>query len=193
MRILDQEYRNLENEQKKLERNAESVNSELFTECQELLPMFGLSYIIAPMEAEAQCAFFETTKLVDGVITDDSDVLLFGARRVHKNIFDDHKYIETYFMEDIEKELGLSREKLVRMALLLGSDYTEGVSGIGIVNAIEVVNAFPEEDGLLKFRQRVESPDPTILGKLNTKSGSNTRKKGSKEPLPDQIISDVRN
>lgn len=53
-------------------------------------------------------------------------------------------------------------------------------SGIGIVNAIEVVNAFPEEDGLQKFRQWVESPDPTIFGRFETKSGSNTRKKGSK-------------
>ncbi|KAK7395619.1 hypothetical protein VNO78_16183 [Psophocarpus tetragonolobus] len=180
MKILGQEYTNLENEQRRLERNADSVNSELFTECQELLQMFGLPYIIAPMEAEAQCAYLELEKLVDGVVTDDSDVLLFGARSVYKNIFDDRKYVETYFMEDIEKELGLSREKLIRMALLLGSDYTEGVSGIGIVNAIEVVNAFPEEDGLVKFRQWVESPDPTILGRLDTKSGSNTRKKGSK-------------
>lgn len=32
-----------------------------------------------------------------------------------------------FFCQDIEKELGLSREKLIRMALLLGSDYTEGV------------------------------------------------------------------
>ncbi|TKY63259.1 DNA repair protein UVH3 [Spatholobus suberectus] len=180
MQILGQEYISLENEQRKLERNAESVNSELFTECQELLQMFGLPYIIAPMEAEAQCAYLELEKLVDGVVTDDSDVLLFGARSVYKNIFDDRKYVETYFMEDIEKELGLTRGKLIRMALLLGSDYTEGVSGIGIVNAIEVVNAFPEEDGLLKFQQWVESPDPTILGRLDAKSGSNTRKKGSK-------------
>ncbi|XP_020204760.1 DNA repair protein UVH3 isoform X2 [Cajanus cajan] len=180
MQVLGQEYINLENEQRKLERNAESVNSELFTECQELLQMFGLPYIIAPMEAEAQCAYLEHEKLVDGVVTDDSDVLLFGARSVYKNIFDDRKYVETYFMEDIEKELGLTREKLIRMALLLGSDYTEGVSGIGIVNAIEVVNAFPEEDGLQKFRQWVESPDPTILGMLDAKGGSNTRKKGSK-------------
>lgn len=34
IQILGQEYINLENEQRKLERNAESVNSELFTECQ---------------------------------------------------------------------------------------------------------------------------------------------------------------
>ncbi|CAJ1781954.1 unnamed protein product [Sphenostylis stenocarpa] len=155
--------------------------------------MFGLPYIIAPMEAEAQCAYLELEKLVDGVVTDDSDVLLFGARSVYKNIFDDRKYVETYFMEDIEKELGLTREKLIRMALLLGSDYTEGVSGIGIVNAIEVLNAFPEEDGLLKFRKWVESPDPAILGRLDTKSGSNTRKKGSKvEQKINSLNSDVK-
>ncbi|XP_054790817.1 DNA repair protein UVH3-like [Prosopis cineraria] len=76
------------------------------------------------------------------------------------------KHFPFFLVQDIEKELGLTREKLIRMALLLGSDYTEGVSGIGIVNAIEVVNAFPEEDGLLKFRQWVESPDPTIFGRF---------------------------
>ncbi|XP_072985440.1 DNA repair protein UVH3 isoform X2 [Typha latifolia] len=175
--LLRKEQLDLGDEQRKLERNADSVSSEMFAECQELLQMFGLPYIIAPMEAEAQCAYMEMKNLVDGVVTDDSDVLLFGARNVYKNIFDDRKYVETYFMKDIESELGLTREKLIRMALLLGSDYTEGISGIGIVNAIEVVHAFPEEDGLQKFREWVESPDPTILGKLDHHSGSNSKKR----------------
>ena len=61
--------------------------------------MFGLPYIIAPMEAEAQCAYMEINNLVDGVVTDDSDVFLFGARNVYKNIFDDRKYVETYLMK----------------------------------------------------------------------------------------------
>lgn len=61
--------------------------------------MFGLPFIIAPTEAEAQCAFMEMNNLVDGVVTDDSDVFLFGARNVYKNIFDDRKYVETYFMK----------------------------------------------------------------------------------------------
>ncbi|KAK4754775.1 hypothetical protein SAY87_008532 [Trapa incisa] len=180
MQRLNQECEKLGNEQKKFERNAESVSSEMFTECQELLQMFGLPYIIAPMEAEAQCAYLEMENLVDGVVTDDSDVFLFGAGSVYKNIFDDRKYVETYFMKDIEKELGLSKEKLIRMALLLGSDYTEGISGIGIVNAVEVLNAFPEEDGLQKFRQWIESPDASILGKVNGRTGSTPRKRGSR-------------
>lgn len=174
MTNLTKERTDLGDEQRRLERNAESVSGEMFAECQELLQMFGLPYIIAPMEAEAQCAYMELENLVDGVVTDDSDVLLFGARSVYKNIFDDRKYVETYFMKDIETELGLTRDKLIRMAMLLGSDYTEGISGIGIVNATEVLNAFPEEDGLQKFREWIESPDPTILGKA-----SSTRKRGS--------------
>jgi hypothetical protein len=44
-------------------------------------------------------------------------------------------------MSDVERELGLDRDLLVRLALLLGSDYTEGCQGVGIVNAVEVRGA----------------------------------------------------
>ena len=42
------------------------------------------------------------------------------------------RYVEEYRMSDIEREVGLQRERLVELALLLGSDYTEvGVEGGG--------------------------------------------------------------
>ena len=37
----------------------------------------------------------------------------------------------------------LDREMLVNMALLCGSDYTEGVQGIGPVTALEILAEFP--------------------------------------------------
>lgn len=46
--------------------------------------MFGVPYIIAPQEAEAQCAWLDANGLVDGVVTDDNDAFLFGARRVYR-------------------------------------------------------------------------------------------------------------
>lgn len=177
--FLGKEREELGSEQRRLERDAESVSNDMFAECQELLQMFGLPYIIAPMEAEAQCSFMELSNLVDGVVTDDSDAFLFGAQCVYKNIFDERKYVETYLMKDIENELGIDREKLIHMALLLGSDYTEGISGVGIVNAIEVVNAFHGKDGLRELREWIESPDPSILGKLDVEAGGDSRKKGS--------------
>ena len=40
-------------------------------------------------------------------------------------------------MVDVESELALDRSGLIAMAQLLGSDYTDGVHGVGIVNAME--------------------------------------------------------
>lgn len=57
-------------------------------------------------------------------------------------MFDEKKYVEVYLTTDIERELGFRRVDLVSLALLLGSDYTEGVKGVGIVNATEIVQAF---------------------------------------------------
>lgn len=38
------------------------------------------------------------------------------------------------------------------------------------------MNAFPEEDGLQKFREWIESPDPSILGSFNGHAKANVKK-----------------
>ena len=53
-------------------------------------------------------------------------------------------------MADVESELSVRREELVQLALLLGSDYTDGVHGVGIVNAMEVISSFTEDAGGLQ-------------------------------------------
>ncbi len=61
--------------------------------------------------------------------------------RVCRHIFADRLYVEEYKASDFYREVGLDRQKLIYLALLLGSDYTEGISGIGIVNAVSLALA----------------------------------------------------
>lgn len=42
-------------------------------------------------------------------------------------------------MEDVRREMGLEREDLIALAFFLGSDYCQGVKGVGIVNALEIL------------------------------------------------------
>eukprot|EP01026_Neomeris_dumetosa_P031168 TRINITY_DN2474_c1_g1_i12.p1 TRINITY_DN2474_c1_g1~~TRINITY_DN2474_c1_g1_i12.p1 ORF type:complete len:512 (-),score=97.12 TRINITY_DN2474_c1_g1_i12:423-1958(-) len=157
----------------------------MYVECQELLQLFGLPYIVAPFEAEAQCAFLQKEGLVDGVATDDNDVFLFGARKVYRNMFSQGKHLEEYCNRDIERELGLDQSKLIQLALLLGSDYTEGVSGIGIVNAMEVVHAFSHhERQLAGFRDWMEAPDTQILDLAGKLSCSQDQEKEQQNTQP---------
>jgi hypothetical protein len=60
--------------------------------------------------------------------------------------------------------------------MLLGSDYTEGVAGIGVVNALEVVSAWPGGlAGLQKFRSWLEGPDERLLAAAAAVDGKQTR------------------
>ena len=65
-------------------------------QCKQLLRLFGVPYIEAPTEAEAQCAQLELSGVVDGVVTEDNDVFLFGARNVYKHLFDASRDLEAY-------------------------------------------------------------------------------------------------
>ncbi len=70
------------------------------------MQLFGLPYITAPGEAEAQCAYLDFTNVTEGSITEDSDVWLFGARRVYKNFFSTDQFIDSYSNQVIKSQLG---------------------------------------------------------------------------------------
>lgn len=123
---LAQERRNLENERNRQDRMGTAINQSMRTECQELLRLFGIPYIIAPMEAEAQCAFLESVRLTHGTITDDSDIWLFGGRTVYKNFFEQNKHVLIFDADKISHAFNCDREKLIQLACLVGSDYTTG-------------------------------------------------------------------
>ncbi|TMS12885.1 DNA repair protein complementing XP-G cells [Larimichthys crocea] len=125
------------------ERMANTVTGQMYLESQELLRLFGVPFLVAPMEAEAQCAALDRADHTHGTITDDSDVWLFGGRHVYRNFFSQNKYVEHYQYADMQNQLGLDRAKMINLAYLLGSDYTEGVPGVGYVTGMEILNEFP--------------------------------------------------
>ncbi|KAF9804217.1 hypothetical protein SFRURICE_020645 [Spodoptera frugiperda] len=140
---MQNEEQDLMQEKGRLDRIGRNITEQMTKEAQELLQIFGIPYIVAPMEAEAQCAFLESVNLTDGTITDDSDIWLFGGRTVYKNFFNQKKHVLQFLAERIEKSFNLNREQLILLALLVGSDYTTGVSGVGPVTAMEILASFP--------------------------------------------------
>ncbi|KAL5097606.1 hypothetical protein RYX36_001933 [Vicia faba] len=98
-------------------------------------------------EAEAQCALLNFESLCDGCFSSDSDIFLFGARTVYREIcLGDGGYVVCYEMAEIENKLGLGRDSLIALSLLLGSDYHQGVHGLG-----PVIKSIGEKDVLKKF------------------------------------------
>ncbi|UKK02759.2 hypothetical protein MACK_002856 [Theileria orientalis] len=128
-----------------------SQNKMYYDDTQQLLELFGVPYLIAPSEAESQCAYMNAKGDCYAVISDDSDAFVFGAKCLLKNFYNDNVF-ELYTSERIQKLLGIRREQLALIAVICGCDFTNGVRGIGVVNALEVIKAYPKFEDLYEFK-----------------------------------------
>ncbi|GAM28021.1 hypothetical protein SAMD00019534_111970 [Acytostelium subglobosum LB1] len=150
-------------------RSFQSIDDEMLRQCHDLLTLFGIPFITAPTEAEAQCAELFRLGLVDGVVTEDSDIMLFGDAKlvVYRHLF--HRP-ERYILSDIVVKVGLNREDMINLALLLGCDYTVGIKGIGIVNAMEIISEFNDLVEFKTFMKSAAKSDAAAAKQMNERS-----------------------
>ncbi|KAJ2698687.1 DNA repair protein rad2, partial [Coemansia spiralis] len=142
---LERELQELRVRVRDSQRNAAGVERDMVEDIRMLLTLFGIPYITAPQEAEAQCAALVDQQLVDGMITDDSDAFLFASAtgtQVYRHFFQKDRFVEMYSGDNIYQDSSMARCDLVFVACLLGSDYTVGVKGIGPVLAMEALAEF---------------------------------------------------
>ncbi|XP_059634089.1 flap endonuclease GEN-like 1 [Cornus florida] len=124
-------------------------------ECVELLELLGMPVLKARGEAEALCAQLNREGQVVACITADSDAFLYGANCVIKRLLPNSKEpFECYHMSDIEAGLGMKREHLIAISLLVGNDHDlNGVPGIGIETALRFVKSFSENEILNRLHE----------------------------------------
>ncbi|KAI7737890.1 hypothetical protein M8C21_032154 [Ambrosia artemisiifolia] len=132
-------------------------------ECVELVELFGMPVLKASGEAEGLCAQLNKQGRVDACITSDSDAFLFGATCIIKHLIpNSQEPFEFYLMSDIEAGLGLKRNHLIAIALLVGNDFhLKGVQGIGLQTALAFVKSFHQHEVLHRLCQLGGGNTPT--------------------------------
>jgi flap endonuclease-1 len=127
------------------------VDEDDLGECKRLLSALGVPWIDAPGESDAQCAHLVQAAHAWGAVTQDWDIALFGAPRALRNLTT--SATRTPELLDLDAALaaaGLTRRQLVDAAILIGTDYNEGVPGVGPVKAVTLVKRHQDLKGALK-------------------------------------------
>ncbi|XPS92278.1 hypothetical protein M3J09_001677 [Ascochyta lentis] len=149
----------------------------------QLLKQFGYPIHLAPGEAEAECALLQREGIVDAVLSEDVDTLMFGSGITIRNWSPEKSgktptHVNVY--DAVETKNGpsaLDREGMILVALMSGGDYVpEGIPGCGPKTACEAAKAgfghdlcsIPRNDpvALSRWRERLQHELKTNESKL---------------------------
>lgn len=130
----------------------QAVTGEEYDDIIKLIRFFGFSHIFSHEEADSQCAYMSKKGIVDYVISDDSDLLMFGCKNIIKgftlNVKKKMKIIE---LQSILKETKLPIKSFIHLGILLGSDYIDTIPGIGYVKAYNLIQEYKTIDIAQKY------------------------------------------
>lgn len=128
------------------------LTDKMVEESKMILTLLGIPYIQAPSEGEAAAAQLTQSNIAFACASQDYDSLLFGAKRLIRNlaISGKRKVPNRNVYVDIEPEIieqqqllnetGLNLEQLVDIGILIGTDFNPGgIPGIGPKTALKLV------------------------------------------------------
>ena len=118
------------------------LSPEIIASAKKLLTLMGIPYVDAKGEGEAQAAYLVAKGDAYAVASQDYDCLLFGAKRVVRNLAINSNLgnIEYYELKNVLAQLNVTREELIDMGILIGTDFSQGLKGVGAKTALKLAH-----------------------------------------------------
>jgi flap endonuclease-1 len=160
-----------EEEAYKQARSATRVDDTIIATSKELLRLMGIPVVQAPGEGEAQASYMVAKGDARYVVSQDYDTLLFGAPALVRNLTVSGKRKirgrqitvspERIILADTLSGLKLTREQLIEIGILVGTDFNPGVEGVGAKTGLKIVQK-GEFCAKLKEKQPDFDPFPVM-------------------------------
>ncbi|KAK6608379.1 DNA-repair protein rad2 [Botrytis cinerea] len=138
----------------KFSRRTVRVTREHNAECQRLLKLMGIPYIIAPTEAEAQCAALARAGKVYAAASEDMDTLCFDSPILLRHLtFSEQRKepIQEVSLEKVLTGLNMDRKQFVDLCILLGCDYLDPIPKIGPHTALKLIREHGDLETLVAW------------------------------------------
>jgi flap endonuclease-1 len=145
-------------------RSSTRVDTTIIETSKQLLGLMGIPVVQAPGEGEAQASYMVAKGDARYVVSQDYDTLLFGAPLLIRNLTVSGKRKirgrqitvtpERIVLADILAGLHLTREQLIEIGILIGTDFNPGIEGVGAKTGLKIV-----QKGEFAAKLREKQPD----------------------------------
>lgn len=118
---------------------------------QEFVRLMGIPVVRGLSEGEAQGARLIQDEHAVGLVSEDQDSLLFGCPKVYHHLAFKEEFCTVTNLGDQLNRWGLTRRQLIDLALLVGTDYNEGIKGIGPKRALQLIQEYKQLENIPEF------------------------------------------
>lgn len=134
----------------------------------KLLELLGVPYIQALGEGEAQASYMVERGDAWCVGSQDYDCILFGATRMVRNltITGGKANLELITLQKVLEKMEITREQLVDIAILVGTDFNMGVKGVGAKTGLKLIKEHGNIFNVIEKYDYEMDVDPAVLRKL---------------------------
>lgn len=123
----------------------------------EELKKADVPYVVAPYEADSQLVYLERHGFINGIISEDSDLLVFGAKRLLTKMDQHGQCIEINrkdFCAVREVSLtGWTDDQFRQMTIFSGCDYLEGINNMGLKTAYRMMRKYKTPERVIRMLQ----------------------------------------
>jgi len=138
----------LEQEILKLEKKCVHFSREIIQNILDFFNLCGIPVIQSQYESDWVLAKLNQYYLVDYVLSEDSDLLAFGARKILKNFSIKDETFLLYDREAILRTLELNQNEFVDMCILCGCDYAPKIKNMTCQKSFELIKEWKEIENL---------------------------------------------
>ena len=141
------------------------MSREIIEGSKKLLHLLGVPYIQALGEGEAQASYMVDKGDAWCVGSQDYDCILFGATRMVRNltISGGKDNLELITLKKVLDDMEITREQLVDIAILVGTDFNRGVKGVGAKTGLKLIKEHGNIFNVLKKLEIELEVQPEIL------------------------------
>ncbi|KAL5601407.1 hypothetical protein BROUX41_002606 [Berkeleyomyces rouxiae] len=152
----------------KFARRTVRVTREHNSECQKLLQLMGVPFLVAPTEAEAQCATLARGGRVYGAASEDMDTLCFNSPVLLRHLtFSEMRKepIQEINVDKVLEGMEMDRKQFVDLCILLGCDYLDPIPKVGPTTALKLIREHGSLEKVVEFmnndpKKKFVVPDP---------------------------------
>ncbi|KAL7414298.1 PIN domain-like protein [Mrakia frigida] len=144
----------------KMNRRQVRVTREQNLECQKLLKLMGIPVVVAPSEAEAQCAELARGGKVYGAGSEDMDTLTFNSPILLRHLtFSEAKKapIAEINLARVLEGMNMEMDQFVDLCILMGCDYVEPIKGVGPSTAVKLIREHGSLKKVVKFLRQAQA------------------------------------